>query len=158
MTPKMLKLNEARFLAKIDTSGGEDACHPWTGCLVVGYGWTTIGKKGMGSHRRIWEIHHGPITGGLYVLHQCDNRPCCNIRHLFLGTQKDNDTDKRQKGREWRGRLTIEEVQEIRRAYDQGGSVGASVFARRHRLTTQMIWQIGTRKTYRWVEEETSAL
>jgi len=33
------------------------------------------------------------------VLHTCDNPPCGNDRHLFLGTQSDNMIDCLNKGR-----------------------------------------------------------
>jgi hypothetical protein len=51
------------------------------------------------AHRVAWIIKNGPIQGGLYVLHKCDNRMCCNPDHLFLGTHQDNMDDMRSKGR-----------------------------------------------------------
>ncbi len=51
-----------------------------------------------------WILHKGIIPEGLHVLHTCDNRPCCNPSHLFLGTIIDNNADKQKKGRQCRGR------------------------------------------------------
>jgi hypothetical protein len=51
------------------------------------------------AHRAGWEIERGPVPDGLHVLHRCDNRLCCNLDHLFLGTHADNMADKVAKGR-----------------------------------------------------------
>jgi hypothetical protein len=52
------------------------------------------------AHRIAWVMAFGVIENGLYVLHSCDNRPCVNPAHLFLGTQKDNINDMIRKGRQ----------------------------------------------------------
>lgn len=57
------------------------------------YGCFTLNNKSVTAHRVSWELHRGPIPNSLMVLHHCDNRPCCNPDHLFLGTQLDNITD-----------------------------------------------------------------
>lgn len=56
------------------------------------------------------------------VCHHCDNPPCCNPAHLFLGTALDNVRDMLNKGRErpaygrrhHAAKLTEEQVREIR--------------------------------------------
>ena len=71
-------------------------CKPYHGCKNQwGYGSTS---KGL-AHRVAWEKAHGPIPKGMYVLHRCDNPPCINVEHLFLGTQAENMRDMAAKGR-----------------------------------------------------------
>lgn len=56
-------------------------------------------RRKMYVHRLAWIEAHGPIPEGMHVLHKCDNPPCYNIEHLFLGTPADNAADKMRKGR-----------------------------------------------------------
>lgn len=73
-------------------------CWEWSGGRnpVSGYGQT---PENVAAHRVAWEIANGPIPDGQWVLHKCDNRPCCNPDHLMLGTQADNIADMKAKGR-----------------------------------------------------------
>jgi hypothetical protein len=57
------------------------------------------GKRNF-RHRYEWEQQRGPIPPETpCVLHHCDNPPCYNIDHLFLGTRADNNADRVAKGR-----------------------------------------------------------
>ena len=75
-------------------------CVEYAGARVSGgYGSRWIdGVWGM-THRQAWEDANGPIPDGMHVLHSCDNKPCINPEHLFLGTHRDNMRDSAAKGR-----------------------------------------------------------
>lgn len=97
----------------------ESGCLLWPGSKnKAGYGLTPY-KHIRGEtlvHRFFWRLLKGPIPLGLKVLHQCDVRACCNVDHLFLGTQQDNIKDMVEKGRTRRWgheTLTVHQRREI---------------------------------------------
>lgn len=98
----------ATFWAKVDIRG-DDECWEYQGYVTPeGYGWaytgTMKGQRTHGAHRQSWILTHGPIEGDLQILHHCDNRRCCNPKHLFIGTHQDNMRDMVQKERHRFGR------------------------------------------------------
>lgn len=53
-----------------------------------------------GTNIRKWYVrHYGSLPRHIYVCHHCDNPGCCNIEHIFLGTQSENMQDCIDKGR-----------------------------------------------------------
>lgn len=96
----------ARFWTKVDKRG-PDECWPWIGCRnTKGYGTLSrsLGRRGRSqhylAHRFSWEAVNGPVPTGLYILHSCDNPPCCNPAHLRPGSQQDNVSDMWDKNRQ----------------------------------------------------------
>ena len=92
----------ADVLSKIKKT---ESCWLWTGVTDHGYGRISMQRKTLAAHRIAFEHFKGPIPDGLFVLHKCDNPPCCNPDHLFLGTHKDNMADCVAKGRHWSANL-----------------------------------------------------
>lgn len=99
---------------------------PVTGCHVrrasqTEFGYTTffIDGKTRNAHRASWMLQRGPIPDGMFVCHRCDNPPCVNIEHLFLGTPLDNMQDKIEKGRHRHGH---EERTHCKRGHEATGA------------------------------------
>lgn len=102
------------FWEKVDKRG-KDECWPWVGGLDArGYG--SLGRRDGATtgkaHRISYELNVGAIPAGLCVLHRCDNPPCVNPNHLFVGTNGDNTTDKTLKGRAAR-KINIKTAKQI---------------------------------------------
>jgi hypothetical protein len=92
------KLKE-RFWSYVDVRGPNE-CWPWKAGRFGGrYGQFRLGKRKVKAHRCAYELSRGPIPEGQLVLHDCDNPPCCNPAHHFLGNDADNAADREAKGR-----------------------------------------------------------
>ena len=104
----------------------ETPCIVWKrACTQRGYGVKWTNGKAVYVHRLTWESEHGAIPDGMCVLHSCDNPPCFNVDHLFLGTHAENMADMKRKGRNInqafsQAKLTPEQVKSIREQIDSG--------------------------------------
>jgi hypothetical protein len=135
---------------------GTDECWEWQASLwVTGYGKFLLNGHEMLSHRIAYELSIGPIPEGMHVLHHCDNPPCVNPSHLFLGTQVDNMHDMFSKNRQnhaygeaiGAAKLTEVSVIEIRYLYATGGHSQrelGTIFGIDHSVISDIV----TRKTW----------
>lgn len=80
---------------------GPDDCWLWVGARfgANGYGALQVNERALRAHRIAWEMHNGPIPSDRIVCHTCDNPPCVNPAHLYLGTHASNAADKVRRGR-----------------------------------------------------------
>lgn len=100
-----LEIDEKDFWSRVDRSNKE-GCWPYVrnrvGDILEGNRqrcMTIPSKPGfkpfmMGVHIIAWILSHDEdIPEGMLVCHKCDNSPCCNPDHLFLGTNSQNFDD-----------------------------------------------------------------
>jgi hypothetical protein len=154
---------EDAFASRYEVNG--HGCWVWSGSRSAGgYGQWLLEKTPLGNgryskrriyaHRLSWELHRGAIPDGLRVLHECDNPPCVNPEHLFLGTMADNTHDMLAKGRESRGedrplaKLTERDVIAIRQSKET-----LMVLAERYGVAFQTISDVRRRKVWKHVPE-----
>jgi hypothetical protein len=104
------------------TVNPETGCWEWQlSCLPGGYGQTGACKTEHRVHRLAFLAFKGPIPAGGVVRHRCHNRPCCNPKHLLLGTHQDNTDDtKRDQRSLGHQTLTAPQVKQIRRLLAKG--------------------------------------
>lgn len=140
-----------------------NGCHVWTGLKVGnGYGIAHDDRHHRLIHRAVWERANGTIPVGMFVLHKCDNPPCCNIEHLFLGTILDNNRDRERKGRGNKvkgknharpmAKLTEENVADIRAEFAKGYRCGiGNELAKKYGVSIATISSIKHRNHWRHI-------
>lgn len=164
-----IKRNKTPPLQKLQkkTIYPSNGCWVWIGGLDrKGYGCVLVDGKTTSPHRLSWTLHHGPIPPELNVCHKCDNPPCWNPNHLFLGTQLENIRDAIAKNRfrypgkenpqhssrpgeqNSQAKLTVEKVEAIRKLRQQSPPVPMKKLAEQFGVHLATISDIVTRKTW----------
>lgn len=149
--------NHDRFWRK--TVYVHSGCCLWIGSASKhGYGTFGIGSRTDGSRRTVrttryaYEISFGPIPDGLYVLHKCDNPRCVNPDHLYLGDQKKNMQDMRERGRSnyVRGeKIGLSKLNEKQIAEIRSMNIPNTLIARKFDVTPATIGYIRNGKTWK---------
>ncbi|RVH98818.1 HNH endonuclease [Sinorhizobium meliloti] len=99
--PKSEALSAFDKLASQLRENAETGCYDFVGSRdLSGYGQITINGRRWSAHRLMYTLLHGRIPskdecddGRHMILHRCDNPPCCNPKHLYLGNAAENSRD-----------------------------------------------------------------
>jgi hypothetical protein len=101
----------AAFWSKVKI-GEPDECWPWKGRKRKSYGYIRWEGRQTGAHRVALFLSGTYLPEGMNVLHACDNPPCCNPKHLFVGNQKQNVADRVAKMRSAKGEQLCSKLKE----------------------------------------------
>jgi hypothetical protein len=138
------------------THEDEDGCIIWEGARVPdGYG--CIRHEGIvwKVHRLVWTFINGSIPKGMKVLHTCDKPACVYDKHLYLGTDQDNASDRVERNRQARGVshacsiFTENDVRQIRLLRSQGLLV--KEIASQYQVPVSTVGNICSGHTWGWL-------
>lgn len=123
-----------------------------------GYGYGFLERDRVHVHS--FKCFKGNVPLGMYVCHACDNPPCFNPDHLYLGTHYDNIQDMWKSGRgvmpdrvgsnngaAW---LNEDLVKEIRALYATGDYTQVEL-GREYGVDNSTIWKIVHNKKWKHV-------
>jgi len=149
-------VDQRRFWKQIDKSGGSDSCWPWIGCWDKGsgYGVGRLNKKTNHAHRISYILTTGDHLDSMTVVrHTCDNRICCNPKHLLSGTHADNINDRLERKGDQKGennfasKLTQDQVNEMRLLANTG--IPQDVLANQFSVSNGAVSTIVNGKTWK---------
>lgn len=133
------------------------------GCIE----WTkSTARNGYGMLRRNGRAHtvsrlvmhltaEFDLNDSRHILHRCDNPPCINPDHLFIGTASDNAADKVKKDRHnrgertWKTVLTPADVIRIRELSASG--ISNLSMAKDYGVTTSAIYAVVNRINWKHI-------
>jgi hypothetical protein len=149
----------ARFWSKVSILGSSD-CWVWTASANrKGYGKFRLNnpRRTATASRVAYEMHTGKYVGKAFVCHSCDNPPCCNPSHLWLGDSMSNSMDSCAKNRNKvplsKGQdngnavLTEDDVAKIRICFSLGEN--NCEISRKFGVTHQNVWRIRHGKNWK---------
>ena len=102
-----------RLWSNVDRRGA-DECWPWLGNRrPAGYGSIRHDGKNITTNAAAIIASGGVVGPGQVACHTCDNPPCCNPAHLYVGTSSSNQRDAVARGRHSMAKLTDDDVTQI---------------------------------------------
>ena len=148
--------DRSRFWDKTERDP-ETGCEEWTGALDLdGYGVFWLDGKTHRAHRVSYQWFYHTLEDGDVLLHTCDNPICVEPTHLSIGSQSDNLTDMKEKGRAAKGvdnantKLQESDIHTIRRLLKMGFS--PTKIATKFEVDAAAIKDIQTGRTWSHIE------
>lgn len=146
------KTSEERFWNRVKKDANEKGCWEWQGSTNEhGYGRVGYQNRYFKTHILSWFLTYGKMPEN-NLLHDCDNPPCCNPKHLHEGTKAQNSAEMVSRGRSAKGekhsqaRLTDEKVLDIRYKSKQGKTMNA--LAIEHQVSSSTISRVVNRQIW----------
>lgn len=152
--------SQAEYIFWKNATPQVDGCWVWSGARFTargGYGRIVIENKPIGAHRYSYMMFNDVtyLSRDDVICHTCDNPPCVNPDHLFLGTDAINSDDKVTKGRQAKGgqlpqtKLTVEDVLAIRQQVSDG--ISQTDLCVKYNMSSASISRIVNRKVWKHV-------
>lgn len=135
------------------------SCWLWLGMLDKrdNRAYIKVGTRRWPVARILMFLKHKSV-GKLQACHSCDNPQCVNPKHIWLGTCKDNQRDKWNKGRVQPkigeqspvAKLSESDVISIRSKFSTGSD--AKTLAAEYSITVSTVYSITSRKRWKHVK------
>lgn len=157
INPPPKKTPIERFFEKVEKTS---SCWLWKAHKnQKGYGMFHY-KKDMSAHKFSYLLHKGDVPKTMFVCHKCDTPSCVNPEHLWLGTNKENVQDSKDKGRNIRptargslnhnSKLDETSVREIKNLLKEG--MNKKEISRRFKISYPTILNIWNNKIWKHVK------
>lgn len=146
------------FWSRVHIRGADD-CWPFEKPTVGnGYGQLDYQGQRWRAHRLAYRLSVGEIPAGMHVCHACDNPLCCNPRHLWLGTDADNQRDRVRKGRQGgKTKLTPRDVAAIKAEREATGA-SCGYLAEKYGLESSTVVRILNGESWSPIEADPRAI